>query len=545
MEKRLVDAKEAAVKEKRHWVRLTRACNNGCLFCLDSQSQDGSIVPADEVLASIRTGRDRGCQRLVLSGGEPTIHPDYPGFLRAGRESGYEWIQTITNGRMFAYRRFAERALREGLREATFSMHGHTPDLHDRLVGVPGAFAQSLAGMRNLLGRVVVNVDVVLNKLNIPVLREILEFYMALGINEFDLLHMVPFGSGWSQHRETLFYDPAEMKPHLDAAFALRRRPGIILWTNRLPAPFLEGFEDLIQDPHKIHDEVNGRREMFEAWRDDSVRPRCEGDRCGFCSMERYCQEFGRYIEAVSLRPHMDIHVHGRQLELFKRFRMQGRVTPETFVELAVGAPADLAGWESIGVLSSNGVCLELTGRYQEIPIGPIPGLHSIRLQRLGETEATVSACREWIERGIGVDLPAERALSRVVSGLSPAERARIHLHWEPRAYASESAELDMPPLEFEVLAQGFRGRVHGAPPCLGGDLNPILSSRLDLTVLSEEGHLDLELFTEWFIANRYHVRSLRCETCSCVSCCEGFHINAVRSFGFSVLVPLRRGCDG
>jgi len=36
-----------------------------------------------------------------------------------------------------------------------------------------------------------------------------------------------------------------------------------VVWTNRFPVEFLEGLEDLIQDPHKMLDEVNGRR--FEA----------------------------------------------------------------------------------------------------------------------------------------------------------------------------------------------------------------------------------------------------------------------------------------
>lgn len=284
-----LSVKESAVKEKRIWVRVNRVCNNGCLFCLDSDIHDGFMESREAVEEKIRRGREEGGERLILSGGEASLHPDFVHFIEFGRAQGYRWIQTITNGRMYAYRKFADRVVAAGLNETTFSMHGHHADLHDRLVGVPGAFKQAFAGLQNLVGRIVVNIDVVLNQLNIPHLHDILEFYMAMGIHEFDLLHMVPFGRAWRENRELLFFDPVEMMPHLSLAFELRHRPGIYMWTNRLPAPFLEGNEDLIQDPHKLHDEVRGRREMFEEWRDLGTEPVCQGDRCGYCPMEGFC----------------------------------------------------------------------------------------------------------------------------------------------------------------------------------------------------------------------------------------------------------------
>ncbi|MBM4354441.1 MAG: radical SAM protein, partial [Deltaproteobacteria bacterium] len=299
MERRL-DTKEAAVRERRVWIRLTRRCNNGCLFCLDADSLDGTTTPGEEVERQIRRGRAEGGERLILSGGEPTLHPDYLRFLALGRDLGYTWRQTVSNGRMFAYRKFADAAVEAGLCEATFSMHAHTEELHDRLVGVPGAFRQSLAGLRNLVGRIVVNVDVVLSRVNLPHLREILDFYIGQGIHEFDLLHMVPFGRAWSENRELLFYDPAAMAPHFRRAFEVRRNKGIVIWTNRLPARFLEGNEDLIQDPHKLHDEVRGRMAMFQEWRDGGRLPICLGERCPHCPMEGFCQALQ---EALSMAP--------------------------------------------------------------------------------------------------------------------------------------------------------------------------------------------------------------------------------------------------
>jgi len=33
-------AKEKTTKQNRVWVRIASACNNKCLFCLDSQAQN-------------------------------------------------------------------------------------------------------------------------------------------------------------------------------------------------------------------------------------------------------------------------------------------------------------------------------------------------------------------------------------------------------------------------------------------------------------------------------------------------------------------------
>ena len=201
-------AREGAAVEERHWVRLTRRCNNRCLFCHDSERQDGTNVPLDEVLAQVRAGRARGAERLVLSGGEATLHPGFLEAVAAGRAAGYRWVQVISNGRMFAYDKFTRQAAAAGLDEATVSVHGHTPELHDALAGARGAFAQALRGIRNLqaAGRVV-SVDVVVCRPNVRHLGDILQLFLGMGVTEFDLLHLIPHGRAEGAERERLAYD--------------------------------------------------------------------------------------------------------------------------------------------------------------------------------------------------------------------------------------------------------------------------------------------------------------------------------------------------
>ncbi len=288
---------EEAAHEKRNWVRLTFECNNRCVFCLDSDTHDGRMRDRDEVKAQILDGRRAGATRLILSGGEPTIHPNYVDFIKLGRKAGYSKIQTVTNGRLFQYQDFVDRCIEAGLDEITFSLHGPNARVHDALVGVKGAWEQESAGLRRALetrdrtGRPIVNVDIVINRANVKHLKEMLDLFISWGVHEFDLLQVVPFGRAFTEGRTTLFYDLEEMQPYLREAFEYTKRPGMHIWLNRFPPAHLEGFEHLIQDPYKLNDEVRGRKEEFQrllaTGEDLDCRER-EG-RCRYCYLESLC----------------------------------------------------------------------------------------------------------------------------------------------------------------------------------------------------------------------------------------------------------------
>lgn len=293
------------VPHDRHWVRLTHVCNQRCLFCLDRDAQDGTMMSVEAVVKELGAGRRAGLRRVVLSGGEPTVHPDFVKIVEAARSLGYTHIQTITNGRRFCYKSFLDAAVDAGLREVTFSLHGHTAPLHDRLTKVPGSFVQAVTALRHALAKpgLIVSVDVVINRLNLPQLRELLEFYIGMGVGEFDLLALVPFGDAWRNHSELFcdFSEPENLRA-LHRALEVSRRPGLHIWTNRLRPEFLAGFESLIQAPEKIFDELRGRRALFARFlAQPSGRMDCEGPSCGLCFLRDFCADLRVALGSGSL----------------------------------------------------------------------------------------------------------------------------------------------------------------------------------------------------------------------------------------------------
>lgn len=283
--------KEKAISQKKLWLRLTRACNNNCVFCLDKNNKDGKIIPLSEIFASLEQAKKDRFARIILSGGEATIHPEIVKIVARAKKLGFKRVQVITNGRMLAYGSLAVDLKRAGLDEVTFSMHAHKKELFEKISRVKGSYAQALEGLNNAIkNRYIVNIDIVITKLNYKYLREIMDFYIRLGIREFDLLHVIPFGDAWDNW-DKLNFSLEKSKKYLDKALELNKRKDIFIWTNRLPAQYLEGNEDLIQSPKKLEDEVFGMRGMFDDFVKNGIVMYCRGERCQFCVMQSFCDD--------------------------------------------------------------------------------------------------------------------------------------------------------------------------------------------------------------------------------------------------------------
>ena len=260
MKKNNLKLKDKVAEEKRHWVRITSVCNNNCLFCLDSENQNGKIVPFKEVVKDLKIGLEAGCVRAIISGGEPSIHPDIFKIIGRAKKMGYSHVQMISNGRMFAYEEFTRSAKAAGLDEITFSLHSHLRKQLEAMTRAKGSYLQAMKGLTNALKyKFIVSVDIVISKINYKNLKETMLFFITLGVTEFDLLYLIPFGSAW-ENKEHLFIKSSKVGKYLKEALALSANRDLFIWTNRLPAELLEGHEQFIQNPIKLKSELHGDR---------------------------------------------------------------------------------------------------------------------------------------------------------------------------------------------------------------------------------------------------------------------------------------------
>ena len=82
-------------------IAFTQGCNFRCPFChngalIPPMAAESCLLPESEILNHLRKRRGK-LEGLVVTGGEPTIQPALPGFLRRVKSLGYK-IKLDTNG---------------------------------------------------------------------------------------------------------------------------------------------------------------------------------------------------------------------------------------------------------------------------------------------------------------------------------------------------------------------------------------------------------------------------------------------------------------
>jgi hypothetical protein len=361
---------------------------------------------------------------------------------------------------------------------------------------------------------VITNVDVVINKQNVAVIDKIVEFAIRLGVTEFDLLHVIPQAAAYT-HRAELFYDPSEHLDVLHKVFRLNRHPGFVVWTNRFPVAWLEGLEDLIQDPHKMLDEVHGRRFQLRAQLDSGTPLSCrEPDRCRHCFIEPFCTATDRVADRT----------RDAQWEVF-----------------------DVADGESPDELPFGAHLLGTRGHRQthhptwvrDAPPEPPPD---------GFDGVLVAHTAEQVQAWLRLEVELDVELNRVTASALLADRAqlagaldRVRIHQPGRSSLDAAARHDVRDPASFFAELDLPVRVSGLPSCALAEARPVSprpvlsASRFD----PGTGRLDTRSLAQRHVEETYFGKSIRCRECSVTDLCEGLPIQMVRDQGLQLARPL------
>lgn len=131
----------------RYFLEIGYACNNKCIWCFNIL--DKGIGTFGQIKGYIDKNIPRGSY-VCISGGEPTIHPDFIRIMDYVNKTGAQ-ISLFTNARKFKDMDFALAAVKHASELAcTVALHGNTPEIHDRITQVAGSFEETMTGIRNL-----------------------------------------------------------------------------------------------------------------------------------------------------------------------------------------------------------------------------------------------------------------------------------------------------------------------------------------------------------------------------------------------------------
>lgn len=152
------------------YIQVVRHCNHFCGFCSNPST------PYHHTFESMTSLVDDLVKRnyfgVVLTGGEPTLHPELPRVARYAHEQGLH-VRMITNGWRLADEAFARELGEAGLSIVHVSIYSVRPDVERRIRGIDGTLERAFAAIDNAARfGIEVNINCVINKMNADHLDE-------------------------------------------------------------------------------------------------------------------------------------------------------------------------------------------------------------------------------------------------------------------------------------------------------------------------------------------------------------------------------------
>jgi len=173
-------------------IAIWNRCNSHCVMCTnpaDFQKENDSFS------YTISTLQDRfgsldidEFDNLNLTGGEPTVHPDFFKIIHWFRtQYPKNKIAIASNGRMFYYQSFTKKLLKINNLLVEIAIHGYDERSHDMITRVKGSFKQTVEGIHNIFryknNSQELEIRIIITKLTYKNLDKILAFVK----NEFDV----------------------------------------------------------------------------------------------------------------------------------------------------------------------------------------------------------------------------------------------------------------------------------------------------------------------------------------------------------------------
>jgi MoaA/NifB/PqqE/SkfB family radical SAM enzyme len=273
--------------------RFGEQCNNHCPMCSNTGEPALFFHSTEELLRRAAFLHSRGFRRVVVTGGEATIHPGFWTIVERLAADDMIW-DVNTHGRSFSMPGFAERAVATGLRRAIVSLHSFDAATDAVIFGADeAAHHETVAGVARLVeARVGVMLNCVLTRLNLDQLDD----YLREGARRygrriaFKFVFPSTIGKGGRWPGIALRYD--DVREPVRRLRALAAQMDVRL--------FLESFPNCVtQDPDSLNlgrsgfgethylDDATGDR--IYAMRHIEAELSAYGEGCRRCSALRRC----------------------------------------------------------------------------------------------------------------------------------------------------------------------------------------------------------------------------------------------------------------
>ncbi|NPA96058.1 MAG: radical SAM protein [Crenarchaeota archaeon] len=174
---------------------FTNMCNFRCKHCYQRADKPlPNELSFREKLKVIEELDAAGVPAVALSGGEPTIHPDYLYIIKAAAKKGM-YTAVATNGWRFADIDELRKAKEAGLRYVEISLDSANPRKHDEFRGVEGAWNRAVKALENAVKLGLSHaMAITLTRMNVDEIDDLLDLAESIGVKRVVFFNFVPTG---------------------------------------------------------------------------------------------------------------------------------------------------------------------------------------------------------------------------------------------------------------------------------------------------------------------------------------------------------------
>ena len=174
---------------------LTYRCQNDCPHCYVARPADFPTMSTEQWKRVIDRCWEQGIPHLTFTGGEATLRPDLVELVQYAEDIGLV-TGLQTNGRRLRDPAYLDELLLAGLDHVQITLESHDPAIHDRMVGVEGAWQETVEGIKTVVAAdVYMMTNTTMTTENVDGIEETIAFAASLGVPTFGCNSLIYSGS--------------------------------------------------------------------------------------------------------------------------------------------------------------------------------------------------------------------------------------------------------------------------------------------------------------------------------------------------------------
>jgi len=257
-------------------IKVGYSCNNRCVFCLNKDKRSFRQYPITILKNNIANVSKKGCQKLIISGGEPLISKYFFEIVEFAKEKGIKRIEVQTNARMLYYENLVKRL--EQFRPIGFLVSFHFPNvmLYKKYCLADG-FDQVVSGIKNLIKyNLSFTINTVIMKPNLPYLEKMLLFLKKLGVKRVQY-RFIDGKNVIDSYKE---FVPKISSSAKTIGQIIERNPDISIGLNEFPFCVVEEKyrkNIVLGDPKRLN--LTTKKELLNSqkvWENTFIHPNCK-----------------------------------------------------------------------------------------------------------------------------------------------------------------------------------------------------------------------------------------------------------------------------